>query len=460
MAKFSALFSSLKQPKPLPEITDARTIDNDYKHWRIRIFYSMYFGYAVYYVTRKSFTFAIPSLAVDLNMDKASLGWIGSIMAISYGLSKFISGMLSDNANARFFMAIGLILTGVLNIIFGTASSFWIFAMCWMLNGWFQGFGWPPCAKFLTYWYSQSERGRWWGAWNTSHNLGGALVPLLIAFCVEYWGWRSSMYVAGGIAIVSGLLLINRLRDTPATLGLPPIEKYKNEELLSTQLKENAEKTITVKEIFMKYILRNKYIWILAGAYFFIYIIRVAINDWTMPYLMKQKGYTSSMDAGKVIFAFEIGGVFGSLAAGWLSDKLFKGGRGPVNFLYTVFVTILISIFWQMSVSNLYLDILIVGALGFFIFGPQMLIGIAAVELSHKKAAATSTGFIGWIGYLGAFVAGGPVGIIIDKFGWNSFFIVTIACGIFACLFLSFLYAARSYNPNKDSVLLKKEKVA
>ncbi|KAB8030808.1 phosphoglycerate transporter protein PgtP [Fluviispira multicolorata] len=457
MAKFSAFFSYFKQPKALPEIQDAPTIESDYKHWRIRIFYSMYIGYAVYYVTRKSFTFAIPSLSADLNMDKASLGWLGSMLAISYGLSKLISGMLSDNANARYFMAVGLILTGVFNIIFGTASTFWVFALCWMLNGWFQGFGWPPCAKFLTYWYSQSERGRWWGAWNTSHNLGGAIIPILIAFCADTWGWRSSMYVAGGIAIITGLWLINRLRDTPATLGLPSIEKYKNEIIVNDKNNESSEESLTVKEIFMKYILKNKYIWILAGAYFFIYIIRIAINDWTMPYLMEKKGYTRTMDAGKVIFAFEIGGVFGSLVAGWLSDKLFKGGRGPVNLLFTICITILIAIFWQMSVTNLYLDILIVGAIGFFVFGPQMLIGIAAVELSHKKAAATSTGFIGWIGYLGAVVAGGPIGMLLDKFGWNSFFITTVICGIIACVFLAFLYNARVYKPNKSSAIVSEK---
>ena len=88
------------------------------------------------------------------------------------------------------------------------------------------------------------------------------------------------------------------------------------------------------------------------------------------------------------------------------------------------------------------------GFIGFFVFGPQMLIGIAAVELSHKKAAATSTGFIGWIGYLGAFVAGGPVGMILDKYGWNSFFIILIFCSIISAIFLSFLYKAKVYIPN------------
>jgi MFS transporter, OPA family, sugar phosphate sensor protein UhpC len=447
MAYVSSILSKLKQPVSLPERQDQARIEIDYKYWRIRIFYSMYIGYAVYYFTRKSFTFAIPNISAELSLDKASLGWIGSLLAISYGISKLISGMISDNANARYFMAIGLIATGILNIIFGLSSAFWIFAICWALNGWFQGFGWPPCAKFLTYWYSQSERGRWWGAWNTSHNLGGALIPIIVAFCANMWGWRYAMYFTGLSAILIGIWLANRLRDTPAAMGLPPIEKFKNEPLSQNSTEEETEIQLTIKEIFLKYILKNKYIWILAVAYFFIYIVRIAVNDWTMPFLIEKKGYLSSTKAGTVIAAFELGGFLGSIVAGWFSDVIFKGGRGPVNFIFAVFLTLSIIIFWQFTSANIWIDSLLAGTIGFFVFGPHMLIGIAAVELSHKKAAATSTGFIGWISYLGAFVAGGPIGIILDKWGWNSFFVILISCGVISSLFLSFVYKAKAYRP-------------
>ena len=40
----------------------------------------------------------------------------------------------------------------------------------WSLNGFFQGWGWPPCARLLTHWYSRNERGFWWGCWNMSIN--------------------------------------------------------------------------------------------------------------------------------------------------------------------------------------------------------------------------------------------------------------------------------------------------
>ncbi|WP_158997085.1 phosphoglycerate transporter protein PgtP [Pigmentibacter ruber] len=435
------ILNKFKQPTALPEVIDPKKIDIDYKYWRIRIFYSMYIGYAVYYFTRKSFTFVMPNIASDLQLDKGSLGWIGSVLAISYGISKFVSGILSDRANARYFMAFGLMATGVLNILFGLSSYFWLFVFFWALNGWFQGFGWPPCAKFLSYWYAQSERGRWWGVWNTSHNLGGAIIPIIIVFLANIYGWRYAMMINGFFAILIGIFLANRLRDTPESLGLPSIEKYKNEEKNII----NDQNNKSLKEIFFKYIFKNKYIWLLAFAYFFVYIVRIVMNDWTMPYLIEKKGYSNSTTAGTVIAAFEVGGFFGSIVAGWFSDVIFKGGRGYVNFLFALLMGIFIVFFWQLSAGYIWLDTILVGAIGFFVFGPQMLIGIAAVELSHKKAAATSTGFIGWIGYLGAFVAGGPVGMILDKFGWESFFITLITCSAISIFFLAFLIKAKAY---------------
>src|SRR6185295_13869300 len=137
----------------------------------------------------------------DLGYDKSQLGLLGSIFAVTYGISKFVSGVLSDQCNSRYFMAVGLFITGILNICFGMSSSLLMFALFWGLNGWFQGFGWPPCARFLTHWYSHSERGSWWSTWNISHNVGAFLIPWIVGISLQYYGWRVAMYVPGVICI-------------------------------------------------------------------------------------------------------------------------------------------------------------------------------------------------------------------------------------------------------------------
>jgi OPA family sugar phosphate sensor protein UhpC-like MFS transporter len=428
-----SLLQILKPAPAIPEIQDPLVVQQEYTYWRIRILYSMFIGYAFYYFTRKSFTFAMPGLIQELHFDKSQLGMLGSVLSITYGMSKFASGVLSDRSNARYFMAFGLILTGVCNICFGLSSSLLMFALFWGLNGWFQGFGWPPCARFLTQWYSQSERGSWWSTWNVSHNVGSFIIPWIVGLCLHYFGWRAAMYVPGVLCILGGVFLINRLRDTPESLGLPSIEKFRNDYGSNSSKLENREE-LTTRSLLLN-VIKNPYIWLLGIAYFFVYVVRTGVNDWTALFLIETKGY-GRIAANGCVSLFEVGGFFGSLAAGWSSDYLFRANRGPVNALFAVGMLVGILGFWMVPPGFKWLDSVAIFSLGFAIFGPQMLIGIVAAELAHKKAAATATGFVGWIAYMGAAMAGYPMGVIMDHFGWDGFFWSLIVCCGFAIILL------------------------
>jgi len=432
---FSTILSYFKPASFLPEIEDSKKVDRLYAHWRVRILYSMFIGYALYYFSRKCLVYAMPALIADLHFSKGELGSLGSVMALSYGLSKFVSGVLSDRSNPRLFMAAGLFATGVVCILFGLTSSIWLFAIFWALNGLFQGFGWPPCARFLTHWYSHSERGSWWSTWNVSHNLGSFLIPWVVAACLAYSGWRFAMAGPGIICIFGALFLLNRLRDTPQSLGLPPIEKYRNDYVGVTKEEVLHERELTTKEILFDHVLKNPYIWLLAAAYFFIYVVRTGITDWSALYLMEEKGY-SQIGAYGIVSLFEIGGFCGSLTAGWASDWLFGAKRGPVNVLFSLSLCLSFLLFWYVPPGWNFLDGLAIFLLGFSVFGPQMMIGIAAAELSHKKAAATATGFVGWMAYMGAASAGGPLGALTEQIGWQGYFFFIGTCSIGALLLL------------------------
>jgi OPA family sugar phosphate sensor protein UhpC-like MFS transporter len=431
-------FSFLKPAPIVEEIQDKEVVKQNYNYWRWRTFYGMYIGYIFYYFSRKSFTFAMPSLIQDLGFTKGDLGILASILSISYGASKFLNGVLSDRANPRYFMGLGLILTGLLNICFGNSSSILFFAIFWGLNGYFQGYGWPPCARLLMHWYSQKERGRWWGFSNTSHGIGGALIALIAGYCAEAWGWRVAMYIPGALCILAGLFVINRLRDTPQSLGLPIIEKHRNDYPAE---KLETETTLTTKEILFKHVFNNKFIWLLAASYFFVYVIRTAINDWSALYLVESKGY-SILTAGACVFWFEIGGIFGSLAAGWASDKIFKGRRGPVNVLFGLAVILALYAFWASPAGVATLDSIIMFSVGFFIFGPQMLIGMVAAEIAGKNAAGSANGFVNLVAYIGAATAGYPLGIICQNYGWEGFFTAVAACGALSVFLLIPLWKA------------------
>ncbi len=410
-----------------------------YRYWRIHIMVSMYIGYAVFYLTRKNFSYAMPAIITDLGWDKADIGLMGTLFYLTYGISKFISGIVSDRSNPRYFMGLGLIATGIINILFGLSSSIVALSILWVLNAWFQGWGWPACSKLLTTWYSRSERGGWWSVWNTAHNLGGAMIPIIVGYTVLHYGWRYSFFIPGVIAVIVGFLLCWRLRDKPTTMGLPSIGHWRKDYLEIAH--ENTGKGLSQKQILTRYVLSNKYIWLLGLSYILVYIVRTAINDWGNLYLTEQYGY-SLITANSALSLFEIGGFLGSLVAGWGSDKIFSGNRGPMILLFSMGIFLSVAALWLMPIVSFALQAVCLFAIGFFVFGPQMLIGMAAAECSHKDSVGAATGFVGLFAYMGAALAGYPLAIITQHFHWTGFFVViSVAAAAIGLLLLPFLKA-------------------
>ncbi len=285
-------------------------IDNLYRYWRVHIMFTMYVGYAAFYFTRKNFNYVMPVMISDLGLEKADIGMMSTLFYLCYGCSKFISGMMSDNSRPRYFMGFGLIMTGIINILFGFSSSVLMLTFLWVLNAWFQGWGAPACARLLTSWYSQSERGCWWGLWNTAHNIGGALIPLLVSYLTLHYSWLYGFIVPGCIGVIVGLFLCFYLRDTPKTMGLPSIGSWRNDHL--EQLNEYQDSGLSYREILRKYVIGNKYIWLLGISYALVYIVRTSISDWGNLYLTERYDF-DLITANSAVSLFEVGGFCGSL---------------------------------------------------------------------------------------------------------------------------------------------------
>src|SRR4051812_5499659 len=120
----SNLWNALKaQPKSAAPITDPAKIQSEYKYWRLRTLYSLFIGYAGFYFVRKNLSASTPAIIKDLGFSKTQIGSIWSMLYLTYGIGKFANGLLGDRANPRYFMAIGLFLSALMNVFFGLSSS-------------------------------------------------------------------------------------------------------------------------------------------------------------------------------------------------------------------------------------------------------------------------------------------------------------------------------------------------
>jgi len=429
----SEIFDFIK-PAPAIEqtITDPLKLKEEYKYWRKRIMITTIIGYALFYFVRKNLSIAMPALEADLGISKTDLGLFLTLQGVIYGVSKFLNGFLGDRANPRYFMAIGLFMSGIMNFIFGLSSAVVTFGIVWMINGWFQGMGFPPCANAITNWFSPKERGVKFSLWNTSHSIGAALVLVLNGFLVVY-DWRLCFYVPGAIAIFGAIYIVISMRDKPESLGLPPVEVYRGEALENPV---GQKDDMDFKAFLRKRVFGNPMIWILCAATFFLYVIRYSILDWGPTFLTEMKGINLTK-ASWIVACFEGSGILGMLSSGWMMDHVFKGRGGRAALIYMVICTIAVFLFWRLPLENPVIYGILLCIIGFFIYGPQALVGVIVANIVTKRAAATAIGLTGFFAYLSTIISGWGIGMIVTHGGWDLAFKVFIGAGIAAAIFFA-----------------------
>lgn len=449
-----------KEPPAKPVTMSEDEVKKTYAHFRLRIFYSSFIAYVVFHICRKNIAVALPAMGEALHLSNTELGILGSTLYITYGIGKFVNGVIADKANVRTFLPTALILSAICNIFFALSAIFitpghatffglpstsvllWIMAFFWGANGWFQSCGFPPVAKSLSYWFSNSERGTKWSLWSTSHQIGVFSAVMISGFVIDKFGWMAAFIVPAIICILVGLWLYERLRDKPQTLGLPEVETFREEPIKceNNEQKRDDEENSSYFEIFKKHIICNPVIWMLAIAYIFVYIIRFGTEDWLVKYLVEVKGNSLTLASSK-LSSLALVGAGGAILAGVISDKIYKGNRTPINIIFLICLILSLLAFAANPANNNFMDFVYAAMIGVFTAGPQMLIGgLCAVESSSKKVASASIGFTGIFGYIGAALSSGGTGVVVDKFGWNGaigfWMISTMICVVICFLLL------------------------
>ena len=430
---------SFFKPAPIAPALPAGRIDAEYRWLRWQVFAGIFFGYAGFYLVRGNFSLALPEiLKAHPEYSKAQLGGAMTGLAMAYGISKFVMGSVSDRSNPRWFMATGLLLSSAITFAFGVApalyGSLFLVIALQALNGWCNGMGWPPCGKTMVHWWSTRERGQVVAVWNCAHNVGGALIAVFGTWAMAHFGdWGAKFWFNAAIAAAVAGLIALLVRDTPQSCGLPPIEQFKND--FPPDYSAAHERTLTFREIFLGYVLNNRFLWFIAIANAFVYFVRYGVVNWIPTYLQTAKGFNFK-ESGMAWTAFELAGIPGTILCGWLSDKVFKARRAPATILFMALTLVGLIIYGLNGRGPLWIDIAALIAVGFFIYGPIMMIGLHALDLVPKKAAGTAAGFTGLFGYfLGSAPSGWGVGWIADKFGWGGVFATMTVCCVLTMVF-------------------------
>ena len=193
----------------------------------------------------------------------------------------------------------------------------------------------------------------------------------------------------------------------------------------------------------MQAVFRNKYIWLVSVTNFFVYILRYAVLDWG-PTLLHEAKHLSIGNASLMVAAFEAAGVVGALLAGWLTDRFFGGRPMRAGLFYMVLAGFAILLFWKGAGESKLWNTVWLCAAGFFIYGPQSLIGIAAAKLATKRAAATAVGLTGLFGYLSTVLSGWGLGALVQWQGWDAGFAALLAVAAIGTLLTAAAWGAKA----------------
>ncbi len=443
-------------PQAKPLISKDR-IDRVFKSMRFRVFMGSFLGYAAYYLVRKNLSLASADMIAEGLIDKQGVGIAASAVSIAYAFSKFIMGTLSDRSDARKFLSVGLVIASLVMMSVGflpfsatnPAMNVAMLFGVMLLVGVLSGMGWPPCGRVMAYWFSNNERSFKMSLWNTSHTIGSGSLGIIALFGVALFAdmgieqsWRANFIVPSCFALALALFCWWAIRDTPESCGLPSVADWRNDHS-GVKTKEKAGEKVPFKTLLFDYVLKNKWVWMIALANAFVYMVRYGIGDWS-PTFLQESGI---MDKAECKVAFSIHnyvGALGTIACGWISSKFFKGKCAPPTIIFMSLVLVGTLIYWQMpflaettgiaAKTWAYISLILIG---FCIYGPVALVTIQALNLVPKNAAGTAAGFVGLSGYLigDSLLSKIIVGGVADK-SWdtaNLVMVIGAVIGIILC---------------------------
>lgn len=465
-----------------------------FQYWQWRTIIGTMIGYSIFYLVRKNFSFAIPGLTVEYGITKATFGAILAIASFIYGVSKLINGFLADRLNGRWHLVTGLSVSAFVNLIFGAGAMICayltgvsngtvfvnalvlLFAILYVINNAFQGCGFPPCNRLITHWVPPQELATKMSIWNTSHSVGAFIAAVLCGYIMGHTGtdmiadpemrarvientrnitegmdpaaaqayvdnallnigaWHWAFWIPAFIAILGVIFIIVTLRDTPKSVGLPELEGTTTVEVKSEEEKKDF------RQFIIKKVILNPVIWILSLSVFFVYVVRLAVLDWGPSFLQESRGLSPALSAWTVAI-FEAFGVVGMIVAGVVSDKLFHGRAQRTCVLCMVGVILFLILFCVLPQdTNPVILMMVLACIGFFLYGPQALIGVIASNQVTRRGASSANGIIGFVAYLSPLVSGLVFGHIADTSGWELVFKIMIVVAFIGLLTLLTLW--------------------
>ena len=417
------LYSFYRISKQSEDKVEDCKVASTYKSLRARTFWGATAAYSLFYLCRLSMGVVKKPLIDEGLFSAAELGVIASAFYFVYAIGKFINGFVADYCNVRRYMATGLIISSVINLLMGLIGLgngyagfppyivYLIFVLLWGLNGWVLSMGSPSGIVSLSRWFPQSRRGTYYSIFCSTPYIGEALSMVLTGAIVAAFGWEYGFIASAFGGFIGVGIILTFVSDTPQSKGLPSIQEISGEEVRQVD-------RMPTRDI-QRYVLRHPAIWIIAISCAFINLVKYGLMEWGVLYLQGARGY--SLEAASWIIGFSaVFAIVGTVGAGWLSDSVFKGDRVKPALIAGLVSLVALGMFllvdgekWIMAVFVSVFS-LAVGVLYCIVSG------LMAIDIVPRKATGAALGIVGISSYMTIGIQNIISGQLIDRFAVES----------------------------------------
>jgi sugar phosphate permease len=459
-----------------------------------RVIWVIWWTYGAFYFCRNNISVALPGIESELGLDKLQMGTVLLSLKIAYGVGQFLNGQITEQISPRKMLAIGMICSSALNIVFGFGTGLYFFIFIWACNGYSQSLGWTPCVRVIGNWIPVLRRGKAIGIVGTGYQLTGALTYVVSGLAVYGLGWMGVFWVPPIILLTSSAIMLLFLRETP-----------------DDHASRNSAKTIErrppadwdrIRKI-LRLTFSNRALWLLALSLGMLNACRYGFLDWGVSHLVaierakeQEPAIQSAINSGRLTQSetlrlqniydndllrddtqkevkkaiksglipelekemsrssvlrsagkyavLPLGAIFGSFLAGWATDRFFACRRAPVICGLLVILGCLTLIYDSIARTSVEGTMLILGLVGFCIYGPQvLLVGTAPADLAHEGTSAAAAGFVNCGGYFGGAFAGDLMtGYLAKHYGWEIAIFGWAGWAFAAAITVAFLWNA------------------
>jgi len=418
-----SLYTFFRVSKPSAEKVAEERVNETYRSLRARTFWGATAAYSLFYLCRLSMGVVKKPLIDDGIFSATELGVIASAFYFVYAIGKFINGFMADYCNVRRYMATGLVISSVINLLMGLVglghgyagfppyAIYLLFALLWGINGWVLSMGSPSGIVSLSRWFPQSRRGTYYSIFCSTPYIGEALSMVLTGSIVAAFGWEYG-FIASALGGFIGVgIILTCVSDTPQSKGLPSVQEISGEEI------KPVDKMPT-RDI-QKHVLKNPAIWVIAISCAFINLTKYGIMEWGVLYLQGARSY--SLETASWIIGFSaIFAIAGTVGAGWLSDVVFKGDRVKPALISGFISLAALALFLLVDGSKVMMAVFVsvfslaVGVLYCIVSG------LMAIDIVPRKATGAALGIVGISSYMTIGIQNIVSGLLIDRFATES----------------------------------------